>query len=172
MGPQLFLMLLCIQINSLAIMQHAVPHFPVYLDHNMTLNSFPLPPSQTTLQKHKWFAYVIELKEKPQVLATSPPSYALLSSTHWHILEDAAQLAFLFLKSQTMVTLLMPPCALPWWLHSPQKYISLDIFLEVLTSRARNWILLCRTEKPCAKTPFAAVSINTHSSHCLFQRSL
>jgi len=44
-------------------MQDAAPHFLVLLDRNMTLNTFPLPPAQTTLQKHKGFACVIELKE-------------------------------------------------------------------------------------------------------------
>lgn len=79
-------------------MQDAAPHFLVFLDHNMTLNIFPLPPPQTTLQKHKGFAYVIELKERPQDLATSHPSHALLSSTHWHVSDDAAPLSFSLFK--------------------------------------------------------------------------
>lgn len=150
MGPQLFLMLLCIQINSLAIMQHAVPHFPVYLDHNMTLNSFPLPPSQTTLQKHKRFAYVIELKEKPQVLATSLPSYALLSSTHWHILEDAAQLAFSLFKISNNGEFIDAPLCSALVITFPSKiYFTWYIFggsnikSKKLDLAMQNWKALC-----------------------------
>lgn len=61
-------MLLCIQINSLVIKQDAALHFLVFSDHNMTLIIFPLPPSQTGLQKHKRFAYVIELKKVLKIL--------------------------------------------------------------------------------------------------------
>lgn len=63
MGLWLFLILLCIQINPLVVTQDAAPHCFVFLDHNTTLNTFPLPPSQATLQTHKWFACYCIRKE-------------------------------------------------------------------------------------------------------------
>lgn len=91
MGFWLFLILLCIQINPLVVTQDAAPHSSVFLDHNTTLNIFPLPPSQATLQTVMQTndLHIIALEKRPQDVATSHPSPALLSTYH-HISGNAA----------------------------------------------------------------------------------
>lgn len=160
-------MLLCIQINPPVTMQDAEPPFLAFSDHNITLHIFPLWSSQTTMQKHEGFAHVTELKMLLCHILHMP-------STHWHVSDAAAQLCFPLFKisdnGEFIDSLQCSARVLNYILS--QKKTSLDTLLETLTSRARNCILLCRTEKSCAKTPFAAVSINTHSSHFLSQPSL
>lgn len=154
-----------------------------FLDHNMTLNIFPLPPSQATLQTHKGFAcYCVRKEASGCCCLTSFTCTALLNTpSHLTWCSSAISLSFKIFNNSELID---APCV-PWWSitinhTSPtlqpqwlitfpsQEYASLYILLKILTLRARNWILLCRTEKPCTKTPFAAVSTNTHSPRCIF----
>lgn len=172
-----------IQINPLVVTQDASPHSFVFLDHNTTLSIFPLPLSQATLQTHKWFAcYCIRKETSGCCYLTSFTCTALLnipSHLRWH--SSAFSLSLKIFNNSELID----ASCFPWWsitishtspnlqpqwltIFPSHVHISLHILLKILTLKAKKWILLCRTEKPCTKTPFAVVSVNTHSPCCIF----
>jgi len=139
--------------------QHDLEHLPTAACTDYTAETQRICMCYWAKRVTSWSCYLTPF--------TCPTLLGTLACLWWW------SLLFLF-KSSNNGEFIDVPCTLPWWLITipSQKYISLDMLLEVLISRARNWILLCRTEMPFTKTPFAGVSINTHPSCCLFQPSL